>query len=160
MGTEDLTEVWETGYSGASDLENPPRHTSFDRFVKDYKAIGRRIEMREKQLAQIAARAKPPPATPSPKTVASKTVTSEAPAPQISPLPIGLHGLPLKPVNPLGMPTRASTPTITAVPPAAAPPKEKALEPIKEVPEIPSKPAKITDPQLDAFVDVSIRLEV
>ncbi|KAF8321536.1 hypothetical protein DL93DRAFT_2163154 [Clavulina sp. PMI_390] len=167
LGTQDLTDVWEGGYQGREDLEDPPAHTTFERYVRDFKSLKTRIKMKEMQLARAAERAGPPPPRPAPipAPVAAKPIerTDTPPLPPVltSPSP---HGLPAKPVNPLGIQSRPGTPSngpgapaassSTAGTPTATP--ARPATPVSETPAEPvpaPAPKKLTDAQLEAFLE-------
>lgn len=156
LGTEDLTDTWESGYNGPDDLEFPPRHTSFDRYVRDYKALNKKIEMKEKQLAMVAARKAATVPAPAPaKPVAPERAATPPPTPsaQLAALTSPPHGLPPKPVNPLGIPARPNTPSIAVTLPIAQATPSPTIPPAPKV--VASPQVKLSDPQLEAFLDVS-----
>lgn len=119
--------------------------------------LNRKIEMKEKQLAMVAARktASAPVPAPviaqpvAPERAATPPPASSAPLQTVMSPP---HGLPPKPINPLGIPTRPNTPSVVVTAPAAPTPPPPAPVATKEAsaPKI-----KLSDPQLEAFLDVS-----
>lgn len=129
--------------------------------------------MKEKQLGMAARKAQGIAPAPSPagSSVPVPPVSGEQPRPGTPPpsgaspaiiaaVTLSPHGLPPKPANPLGIPLRTPTPTAApvAVPsqtsdsaPAPATPVPSPSVPLKEAVRV-----KLSDAQLEAFVDVSI----
>ena len=165
LGTEDLTEVWERGYKGPYDLENPPQHKTFERYVRELKTVDKRIAMKEKMLETDALQ-RPAIATPKPKetppTVPSPPINTPTNGgiPKLAALVNGgAHGLPPKPGS-VPLPPRPSTPSAASLPSAPPTPapttttKAKLEEPVKET----TAKSKPTDSQLEYFKQVSFSL--
>ncbi|KAF9505817.1 hypothetical protein BS47DRAFT_1306078 [Hydnum rufescens UP504] len=161
LGTEDLTEVWDTGYKGVQDLETPPHHKTFERYVRDLKNLDRRIATKEQMLEAASLRKSavetpkpretPPAALPPPTNI-----TANGGVPKLTMLMNGsAHGLPPKPGS-VPLPPRPSTPSPSPFPSAPSTPapiiatRAQAEEPEKDTP---AKP-KLTDPHLELLKEV------